>query len=630
MNRSDAITVAFQIARDVGLRKVQKRLSTNFEQHLKKKTIIHMTIRSVAELKAKIESSDAVKLTPSAEQLAICFALQSSNIIVDAIAGSGKTTTCLSIAAAFPDSKILLLTYNKRLKEEMKIKFSPFTNVLATNYHSYVVQIYKHPCHNDFALEKFLNTTQPSQQSTKGHQETYDYIILDEVQDMNPSLFRLVDRIYADSALHLKATDNLPKLVVLGDQKQAIYDFVKADSRFLRDAPSVFGYLNSYSWSHQKLSMSFRMTRQISLFLNECYLVNDKRMNACRDGPLPLYLFIDVWKDDRYRQLVPLIRQHGPGNTFVLAPSIKKDTYPARRFENMLSKEYKVPTYTCVGEDREINALASTGKVIITTFHQSKGMERDLVIVLGCDAGPWNRLTSPLEADNKLYVALTRAKVQLVCIHSFKESLLPYTSRDAVLATSKVVAACPDKDKLLRKRLPPRSKESDDAFVRDEEGHLLVQYDAKADPFFTSKNKIISDLSSNPPLGRNDSVTELLNFQSADDIHELLNQLCTVEELQSPLLESETNPLQDIAVIVPTDSGRYEEVSDLTGVIFQHAIEFDLIGTNKSLSEFDSLPIFWDKERPAIHLLTKYVTETQAMKHGYYGRSLQMTQKSFN
>ena len=42
------------------------------------------------------------------------------NIIVDAIAGSGKSTTILSIAINYPDLQLLQMTYNSMLRHEVK------------------------------------------------------------------------------------------------------------------------------------------------------------------------------------------------------------------------------------------------------------------------------------------------------------------------------------------------------------------------------------------------------------------------------------------------------------------------------------------------------------------------------
>lgn len=41
---------------------------------------------------------------------------QNNNIVVDSVAGSGKTTCNLHIAKHFSDMNILLLTYNSKLK----------------------------------------------------------------------------------------------------------------------------------------------------------------------------------------------------------------------------------------------------------------------------------------------------------------------------------------------------------------------------------------------------------------------------------------------------------------------------------------------------------------------------------
>lgn len=56
----------------------------------------------------------------SKEQSDIVESLEKNNVIVDAVAGSGKTTTCLYIAKKFTDLNILLLTYNAKLKFETR------------------------------------------------------------------------------------------------------------------------------------------------------------------------------------------------------------------------------------------------------------------------------------------------------------------------------------------------------------------------------------------------------------------------------------------------------------------------------------------------------------------------------
>ena len=58
----------------------------------------------------------------SNEQIDIINKLENYNVIVDSVAGSGKTTTNLYIAKYFKNKKILLLTYNSKLKMETREK----------------------------------------------------------------------------------------------------------------------------------------------------------------------------------------------------------------------------------------------------------------------------------------------------------------------------------------------------------------------------------------------------------------------------------------------------------------------------------------------------------------------------
>jgi superfamily II DNA or RNA helicase len=57
---------------------------------------------------------------PSSEQKAVVDALRDSNVIVSARPGSGKTTTAKAVVEANPESRILILTYSKRLQRETR------------------------------------------------------------------------------------------------------------------------------------------------------------------------------------------------------------------------------------------------------------------------------------------------------------------------------------------------------------------------------------------------------------------------------------------------------------------------------------------------------------------------------
>jgi len=90
--------------------------------------------------------------TLSAEQNAVVKHVKLGyNVMVDAVAGSGKTTTILNIAKQLPDKIIMLLTYNARLKDETRAKVRKFNikNLEAHSYHAFCVKYYDPLAHVD-------------------------------------------------------------------------------------------------------------------------------------------------------------------------------------------------------------------------------------------------------------------------------------------------------------------------------------------------------------------------------------------------------------------------------------------------------------------------------------------------
>ena len=74
---------------------------------------------------------------PTKEQKEILKALEWANVSVDAVAGSGKTTTILHIAQTFKDKRICCITYNAKLKNETQTKISSLCipNLKVFTYH---------------------------------------------------------------------------------------------------------------------------------------------------------------------------------------------------------------------------------------------------------------------------------------------------------------------------------------------------------------------------------------------------------------------------------------------------------------------------------------------------------------
>ena len=73
------------------------------------------------------------------------------NVMVDAVAGTGKTTLILSIARELPDKRILQLTYNASLRKDVKdtIAKQELTNINVHTYHSLAKRYYLSTVYTD-------------------------------------------------------------------------------------------------------------------------------------------------------------------------------------------------------------------------------------------------------------------------------------------------------------------------------------------------------------------------------------------------------------------------------------------------------------------------------------------------
>ena len=98
---------------------------------------------------------------PSDEQTNIIECVsQNQPIYVDAVAGSGKTTTVCHIAKSCSLKKILLVTYNKHLKLEVRKKIieNDIHNVSVHTYHIIAVNYYSRSAYTDDKLQKIIES----------------------------------------------------------------------------------------------------------------------------------------------------------------------------------------------------------------------------------------------------------------------------------------------------------------------------------------------------------------------------------------------------------------------------------------------------------------------------------------
>lgn len=352
------------------------------------------------------------------QQYIIDMVKQGKNVQVDACAGSGKSTTILSTAKSMPDKQFLLITYNKSLRKEMKEKVDELElkNVIVHTYHSLAVAMYNKDAHKDKEMRLIISKNDPP--NSKKH---HDIIVLDEAQDMKFLFYRFVIKYITDMG-------NKIQIMILGDYMQGLYEYQGSDIRFLTMANKIWkecDYLRTCDFEMCQLKTSYRITNQMADFVNEVML-DEKRLYACREGDPVCY--IRRWIGELQKIIVhtiqDLITNHDvkPSDIFVLAGSVKSTNSNITQIENALV-EAGIPCHVPMLENSDnIDDDVIKGKIVFSTFHTSKGRQREYVFVLGFDNSYFKtnaRTLDPRKCPNTLYVATTRAQKRLYLLEIY-------------------------------------------------------------------------------------------------------------------------------------------------------------------------------------------------------------------
>lgn len=354
-----------------------------------------------------------------------------NNVIVDSVAGSGKTTTNLYIAYENPTYNILLLTYSARLRMETKVKQEKLelSNVEVHTYHSFSRKYYDSECSTNIHMIRFLK-----KKATLSDRDVpiYDIIILDETQDMTSLYFEII-------CLLLKK-NKCAQLCILGDENQSIFEFNGADKRFITMADKIFTQ-NGFPWVKCPLNVSFRITQEMSHFINHC-MMNRERIHSNKISNVkPKYIICNTFTDYTtksnrvYDEIMKYIDMgYVPEDFFILASSIRGENTPVRILENKIkNSKPEFPIFCPTSDEGKLNEEQLRSKLVFSTYHQVKGLERKIVFVFGMDDflynGVWKDIDFTL-CPNELYVACTRATEHLVLLHHYKQDYLPFLQKE--------------------------------------------------------------------------------------------------------------------------------------------------------------------------------------------------------
>lgn len=462
--------------------------------------------------------------------------IQECNVIVDACAGSGKSTTILWAAKLMPDREFIIITYNSMLRHEMvmKIRELDIDNIEIHTYNSLEKSKYLPDEYTDTGIRKILRDNIPPIAPLAKKQ----VVVIDEVQDMTKLYYQFVYK-------YAKDMGGAFQLMILGDYMQGIYEFKGADSQFLTKADLIWynhPFIKSGDFKKCVLKTSYRITNQMGDFENKIMLGND-RMITCREGSQVYYYSLpdhSIQKTMVFQIKTLLSENVVPGDIFILVPSLKCDII--YYIENLLVSQ-GIPCYIPMYDMDNLNEKVVSGKIVFSTFHSSKGRQRRHVFILGFDSSYMNiyaRDKPVNECPNTLYVATTRATHGLYLFQSNKPSYRPL------------------------------------AFLH------MNQKEISKQPYINFKGIPQTTYMKNTnPQTRNNrhniNTTDLIKFiqeDVLDDISSIIDRIFICENTDIGDIE--------IPSIINTKKGLFEDVSDLNGIvipaIFSDFIQCKLLG----------------------------------------------------
>lgn len=345
----------------------------------------------------------------SEEQRHILLEVKSGkNVVVDACAGSGKTTLILYTAKELNRRKFLQMTYNSMLRHEVaeRVKKNTVKNMTVHTFHSLAVKYYYSTAYTDRGIRYIIHNNLPP----KTPIDKFNVLVIDEAQDMTFLYFMFLSKVIRDMGGQIQ-------LLVLGDYMQGLYEFKGADTRFLTLAKYIWKgcpALKSQEFSSCTMKMSYRITNQMCCFINRAVL-GENRMESCRDGPQVVYASNTSSNLERIiiAEIFKILERGGqPNEIFVIAASVKGVNSKIRSLENSLV-EKGIPCYVPVIDGDKVDERVIDKKIVFATFHTVKGRERKYVFVVGFDQSyfVYNARTAQRDkCPNTLYVATTRAK----------------------------------------------------------------------------------------------------------------------------------------------------------------------------------------------------------------------------
>ena len=355
----------------------------------------------------------------------------------------------LHTVTALRHKRHLVLTYNSRLKDETRIRVRGLEEaglidvgfVEVHSYHAFCRKYYDNACSTDARILQVLEDDEVAE-VTPLKPLLFDVIILDEVQDMTPTYYKLVHMAIRHAPKNIQ-------IMLLGDVHQSIYGFAGSDPNYLTLANDRFADVGAGNgWVQKTISTSYRVPPSVANFVNILVKKPDFMRASKPTGLAINYIVCNTFDNNKKQPVIGELKRYlaegyAPGDIFILAASIRKpfgaSGTPITNLENRIVNDLKLSCYVPVSDDAEVDEREASGKIVFGSFHQTKGLEAKVVLVFGFDSSYFEyyaRDADPFTCPNTLYVGVTRAKECLTLFHNNNKDFLPFLTRDEVVGST--------------------------------------------------------------------------------------------------------------------------------------------------------------------------------------------------
>jgi DNA helicase-2/ATP-dependent DNA helicase PcrA len=369
-------------------------------------------------------------------------------------AGSGKTRVVIERIKYLLDKKvnkssILALTFTRKAAKEMQTRIGDDTLSIHT-FHQFCLQELKkdktytydifiedeHHFTKSECLEiqvyknSFFKTKKPKIYDSyqlylnKYHLKDFDDILIDYYRMMNSKKNKLkykyifVDEFQDTNQLQYKILKSLiskeTKVLCVGDPDQSIYRFRGAEPKIINQ------FIKDYQAKVEMLTINYRSNTTIVEHANRLIKRNYRNLKkdlqpfSKQKNQILSFMFIDQKDEaDTIEKMIKLYISNGikPREIAVLYRNNYRSYYLKNYFKSITFSYYD-----------EANLMNQNHHIQMLTIHQAKGLEFEVVIILGLEANIFPSFQTNqkefLEEERRLmFVAMTRAKQHLIFTH---------------------------------------------------------------------------------------------------------------------------------------------------------------------------------------------------------------------